>query len=142
MGEIKTEVYLAKDLTVHTASGEIHAQDIIDAIKASYFSGVPTQLVLWNFLGAKGSTLYTEDVEKIASAMRDLAASMIDRPNQRIKTALVHAVDVYYGLARMYEGIAGSMPVLLSIEYSVFRELAPALEWLDVSSGSSADDAG
>ncbi len=64
-----------------------------------------------------------------AAGVRRLAGATTFAAGSR--QALVASSDLVFGLARMYEGLAGA----LAQHVAVFRSLADALEWLGVAVG-------
>ena len=124
MGTIETRIDLDRNLTTHTVSGEISAEDIRRRI-CSYYEGEVTGLLLWDFSDA--------DIERAsASDVRSLVELTNERVERRLggKTALVFSSTFAYGMGRMYD-LSKEVDDHL-VRHASFRDLKTALEWLGV----------
>jgi hypothetical protein len=128
MGKIETHIDLEKDLTIHTASGELSADEILRKIR-SYYEGEVTRLLMWDLADADVRNLSASDVQEFVNLTNALTA-----PRAGGKTALVVSTTLAYGMSRMYEiskDVSDDQ-----IGHRTFRDRKAALEWL----GVSADD--
>ena len=126
MCEIETTIDVHADLTVHTVTGGVKVQDILDELRR-YFAGVPTRFILWDFTAAGLEELSTNDVRSIVLDARKYAPM---RPAGR--TAFVVASDVAFGLGRMLDQALGALES--PTELMTFRDRAAALAWLEAGS--------
>src|SRR5450759_581240 len=97
MGTIDTQIDLEIDLTIHTASGEISADEILRRIR-SYYEGQVTRLLMWDLSDADLRSLSASDVQNMVDLTNSLTA-----PRAGGKTALVVSTTLAYGMGRMYE---------------------------------------
>ncbi|MBN2369343.1 MAG: hypothetical protein JXO72_02530 [Vicinamibacteria bacterium] len=119
---IRSSVDRGKGITVHTCTGKLTAQDILDEIK-SFYEGDPTPCDIWDFEQADASGVTAADVECISRiAQSYLPLSWIGR------TALVSTGSLTYGLSRMYEAYAEIAST--GVEVRVFKTSAEAESWL------------
>lgn len=118
---IISSVDRAKQLTIHTARGEITTPDIQACLETFYQD--PTRDVLWDLREASMSQVSGKDMERFAEY---LIAQAPLRP--RGKTALVAPEDLEYGTIRMGMGYVGDRG---PITYNVFRTMDQAKAWLD-----------
>ena len=124
MGTIETQIDLERDLTIHTASGEISADEILRRIR-SYYEGQVTRLLMWDLSDADLRSLSASDVQNMVDLTNSLTA-----PRAGGKTALVVSTTPAYGMGRMYElskDASGD-----EIDRKMFRDREAALEWLGV----------
>ncbi len=124
MGEIDTQIDPEGDLTIHTASGEISADEILDRIR-SYYAGEVTSLVMWDLSDADLRSLTASDVQQFVDLTNSLTA-----PRAGGKTALVVSTTLAFGMARMYE--LSKDAAADQIDRKTFRDRKTALEWLGV----------
>lgn len=129
MGTIETHIDLEKDLTIHTASGEISADEILSRIR-SYYAGKTTRLLMWDLTGADVGNLSASDVRNFVDLTNSLTKERAGG-----KTALVVATPLAYGMGRMYE-LSKDASDEYRIGHRTFRDRKAALEWL----GVPADD--
>ena len=119
---IEDRVDSEKDLTVHTCTGTITAEELLDAVKALYDEG-PTPNHIWDMTGADVSGLAGTDLKQLAQFAKQYAP-----PRQGGRTAIVSETDHAFGLGRMYEAFsefAGHQS-----QISVFRSLEEADAWI------------
>ena len=124
MGTIETHIDPEKDLTIHTASGEISADEILGRIR-SYYAGEVTSLLMWDLTAADLRSLTASDVQQFVDLTNSVTA-----PRAGGKTALVVSTTLAFGMGRMYElskDLAADQ-----IDRKTFRDRKTALEWLGV----------
>jgi len=124
MGTIETQIDLERDLTIHTASGEISADEILRRIR-SYYEGEVTRLLMWDLSDADLRSLSASDVQNMVDLTNSLTA-----PRAGGKTALVVSTTLAYGMGRMYELSKDAFGD--EIDRKMFRDREAALEWLGV----------
>ena len=124
MGTIETHIDPERDLTIHTASGEISANEILRRIR-SYYEGEVTRLLMWDLSNADLRSPSASDVQN----MVDLTNSLTT-PRAGGKTALVVSTTLAYGMGRMYELSKDAFGD--EIDRKMFRDREAALEWLEV----------
>jgi len=124
MGTIETQIDLERDLTIHTASGEISADEILRRIR-SYYEGQVTRLLMWDLSDADLRSLSASDVQNMVDLTNSLTA-----PRAGGKTALVVSTTLAYGMGRMYELSKDAFGD--EIDRKMFRDREAALEWLEV----------
>ena len=95
-----------KQLAIHTCSGKISAEDLIDAIKSLYEKD-PTPNHLWDMREADLTRLTSEDVKRIALFAKNYAPARVGG-----KTAVVAPQDIAFGLSRMF-GVFVESPATL-----------------------------
>lgn len=125
MGTIETNINKQNDLTTHTVSGEIKAEEIIDKIN-SYYLGEVTKLILWDFSCAIIDNIKPKEIAQIAKLTNEFSKNRIGG-----KTALIVSSDLGYGFCRMYE--IHHLILESPLNHMVFRNKAEALEWLRVN---------
>ena len=84
MAAIKTTTDPSKNLTVHTITGKITAEEIVTHINTFYSSGKFTKNALWDFTEAEGEEITGDQIMKIAQARKKF-----DKIRKGGKTALV-----------------------------------------------------
>ncbi len=128
MGEIRTTVDPAADLTVVRARGEVTADEILDAVE-QFYTGERTSRVLWDFTEASLRAIGPEDVERIAAFTVNHARA----EGGGWMTALVLPESLGFGLGRMFEMLReASLP---DVKTRTFRGLAEARAWLGLDEG-------
>jgi len=122
MGRIETTIDRDANLTVRTVTGEVTAQEIVDAL-AAYLAGEVTRYILWDCREALWDRLTGSDVRNIAQATLKHSGR---RPGGR--TALLVSSAAAFGMARMIDQSlsASDSPV----EFQTFYDRAAALAWL------------
>ena len=122
---IETSIYYSKDLTIHTVTGKLTAEELIQTIREYYSSGKTTMRILWNCLEADAPFLSSEDVKNVAIVVRKLSGI-----RKGGKTAIVVSRDFWFGLERMYKILAGidKMPA----EYFISCSLEDCCRWLSI----------
>ncbi|MHB8059883.1 MAG: hypothetical protein ACYDHO_03505 [Gaiellaceae bacterium] len=126
MGTIETHIDLEMDLTSHTASGEISADEILSKIRSYYERGEVTRLLVWDLSGADIRKLSAPDVRDFVNLTNSLTG-----PRAGGKTAVVVETPLAYGMGRMYE-LSKDATDERGIEHKTFRDRQSALEWLGV----------
>jgi acyl CoA:acetate/3-ketoacid CoA transferase len=126
---IHQDIKSDRRLTIHTCSGTILKQDLIDAIKVLYASE-PTPNHLWDITGTDLSQIKGDDLQEIAEFTKQKAPTRVGG-----RIALVSASNLGFGLARMYKAFAENSG--LPVEISVFRSPEEAEEWMSVVSGEN-----
>lgn len=124
MGTVETSKEMPSGLTINIAKGEIKLEDLLNWI-SSYYSGITTKYILWDFNEADLSNITTEEIRKIAKEVKkksDIRAGG--------KTALVFNGDLDFGLGRMYEAFAEIEGI--KFESMSFQNIAEARKWLGV----------
>jgi hypothetical protein len=129
MGAIETHIDLEKDLTIHIASGEITADEILRKIH-SYYEGEVTRLLIWDLTDADVRRISASDVQDFVNLTNSLVG-----PRAGGKTALVVVTPLAFGMARMFE-LSKDASDKQGIGHRTFRDKKTALEWL----GVAADD--
>jgi len=125
MGDIRTVVDRTQNLTINVAEGPLAIDEILGAIER-YLTQDPTLKVLWDFRGADGGGIDSQDIVRLQDVVRNLAPA-----GERRKVAIVVARDLGYGLSRMAES-RGEMAGITA-DYFVTRSMAEAQAWLGVS---------
>ena len=115
---------LSKELTVFTATDEMVAHDMIEAIE-TFYSTEPTRFVIWDLIEARGSSFTSEDIDRIIRIISKHANKRIEG-----KTVLVVTSDFAYGMSRMYKTKAEHSKI--RIDYHVTRSMEDALKWLGI----------
>ena len=120
MPKIETSIDYQLDLTVHTVSGNVTAQEILDKLDI-YYQDKPTSLILWDFTNATWSGISSNELHKTV-----VKAKKYSRPGG--KTALVFSKDSDFGIGRMLEALAEIEDY--DYEFRSFRRLKDAYKWL------------
>jgi len=81
MGTIETQIDLERDLTIHTASGEISADEILRRIR-SYYEGEVTRLLMWDLSDADLRSLSASDVQNMVDLTNSLTAPRAGREDR------------------------------------------------------------
>ncbi|GAB4457060.1 MAG: hypothetical protein Kow0031_38060 [Anaerolineae bacterium] len=119
---IQVRVEPGSQLTIHTVTGTVTAEDIIAALK-QFYTHQPTHRLLWDFREVDLSPLSKQHLMTILTVARSYAHS---RPNG--KTAIVTSGSLAYGISRMFENyteIYGH-----PVDHEVFKSYDDALRWL------------
>ncbi|MCK4762108.1 MAG: hypothetical protein KAW12_07905 [Candidatus Aminicenantes bacterium] len=119
---IKSHIEKEKKLTVHTCTGKITAEELVNAIKG-FYDGELTADNLWDLTGADVSSLKSDEIRQLAYFVKSYAP-----PKKTGKTAIVSSKDIAFGFSRMYQTFAGLSGQ--QVEVQVFRSLEEANEWL------------
>jgi hypothetical protein len=122
---IKTSIDLDRDLTVHTVRREVSVDDIRRHIR-SYYEGLVTRLLLWDFSNVEIASITASDVRDLVELTNSYAAK---RSGGR--TALVFSSASVYGMGRMFDLFKEADDRLAY--HASFRDLEAAMEWLDVA---------
>ena len=110
-----------RQLTIHTCSGTILKQELIDVLRVIYASE-PTPNHLWDITETDFSQIKGEDLQEIAEFVNQNAPREIYG-----RIALVSASSLGFGLARMFEAFTENAG--LPVEITVFRSHEDAEEW-------------
>ncbi len=122
MATIETSIDLHCQLTIHTVTGEMVFDEIVQKVKTYNESG-PTKFILWDLTKASTSNITPSQVEAFVVLTQQYASL-----RKGGKTAIVISSDSGFGLARIYDiqhDIRGS-----EIPHMSFRSKEPALQWL------------
>jgi hypothetical protein len=119
---ITSRIDSSRDLTIHTAKGDVSIDEIMEKVEALYGSSHRTLNVLWDFRNAALSRIPSEDIRSLI----DLAEPHRKIPRKGGKTAIVVQTAVDFGLSRMYENLADRLPH----ETMVFQSMEEALHWI------------
>lgn len=123
MAPIETSSDLGKDMTLHTVTGAVTAEEVIQKIEA-YRSGEITPNVIWDFSEASIED-YSDDNLRLVLAV----GGKYTKTQKGGKAALVSSKTFLFGLERMYEiltEIQGS-----PVKHRAFRSLEDAVEWIE-----------
>ena len=120
MPKIETSIDYQLDLTVHTVSGNVTAQEILDKLDI-YYQGKPTLLILWDFTNATWSGISSNELHETVKK-----AKKYSRPGG--KTAFVFSKEVDFGIGRMLEALAEIEDY--DYEFRSFRRIKDADKWL------------
>jgi len=123
MAPIETSIDHPKDLTIHTVTGSVRAEEVIQRIEA-YHSGEITRNVIWDFSEASIED-YSDDNLRLVLAVGGKHAET----QKGGKAALVSSKTFLFGLERMYEiytEVQGS-----PVKHRAFRSLKEAVEWIE-----------
>jgi hypothetical protein len=126
MGKIETQIDPERDLTIHTASGEISADEILRKIRSYYKGNEVTRLLLWDLTSADIRKLSASDVRDFVDLTNSLTG-----PRAGGKTAVVVETPLAFGMGRMYE-LSKDATDQRGIGHKTFRDRKTALEWLGV----------
>lgn len=124
MAVFQTSIDYQNNLSIHTVTGEVTAQEILQKLEA-YFAGEPTMLVLWNFSEAKIAAIPSDEFRRIPEVGKKYAGY-----RKGGKTALVFSSDAGFGMGRMFE--AFSEIEGLSFVIRSFRSVEAAKQWLGI----------
>ncbi len=122
MAEIETSIDYQLDLTVHTVSGDLTSQEILDKLEI-YYQGRPTTLILWDLTNATWSGIATDELYELVRKAKKYS-------RKGGKTALVFSKDIDFGIGRMLEAFAEMEAY--DYEFGSFRNRKDAKEWLDI----------
>ena len=122
MAKIDKEITGDKKITVLRVTGEIAVDQIIDELTRFYAEEYTTNLI-WDFSGAEGKVLSSNDMHKIIDHAKGFA-----HLRNNGKTAIVISSSLGYGLGRMYDTLAqvADHP----IKHHVFKSYDEAVEWI------------
>ena len=113
----------AKDLTVFKVTGELNFEKVSLVVK-TFYGGIPTKHVLWNFIETTDVQLSSEEVETISNFR-----NVFEGKSASGKTAFVAKEDVHFGLLRIFEIQSRFHKVPYTIV--VFRSIDEAYKWFD-----------
>jgi hypothetical protein len=122
MAPIETSIDYPKDLTIHTLTGAVTAEEIIQRIR-EYHSGKITMFSIWDLSEASVES-YSEEKLRSVLAVGGKYAEL----RKGGKTALVSSKTFLFGLERMYEMLSEVEGFL--VEHRAFRSLEDAKEWI------------
>lgn len=122
MAEIEKEIIGDRAVTVFKVKGKMLFDQIIDEITQFYNNGL-TQNTIWDFTGADGRHITSDEIQKIASHAKDFG-----HRRENGKTAFIISSSLAYGLGRMYDSLAQvfNHPV----KHGVFRNFDDAISWV------------
>lgn len=122
MAEIETSIDYQLDLTVHTVSGDLTSQEILDKLEI-YYQGRPTTLILWDLTNATWSGIATDELQELIRKAKKYS-------RKGGKTAWVFSKGIDFGIGRMLEAFAEMEAY--DYEFGSFRNRKDAKEWLDI----------
>jgi hypothetical protein len=123
MAEIETSIDYQLNLTVHTVSGNLSSQELLDKLE-TYYQGRPTQLILWDFMDATWSGITNDELQELMRKAKKYS-------RKGGKTAFVFSTDIDFGIGRMVETY-GELEKY-DYEFSNFRDMKDAEKWLGIS---------
>ncbi len=88
------------DLTIFTVSGELSADEQIQAL-SDFYGSTPTMNAIWDFRGIEGKRISSSELRKIIAFSRQHSSK-----REGGKTALVTGTELDFALARMGEAYA------------------------------------
>ncbi len=132
---IQFEILEDLRLRLATASGALEDEGFVKTFESYWRSPQydKTLNVLYDFRRLSKFEVYTSTVQDLAEL-----SLTVHRDPTGVKTAVVAPVDVVYGVIRMYQAFVDRSPN----SFAVFREMADALEWLEVPEDRWVDFAG
>jgi hypothetical protein len=118
----KIKAVFEPDLVVFHASGPVTRDDILATVREYYPERVAKHII-WDFTPDGIETLTTEDMKAIATEVKAT-------PTRRVggRTAYVGSENFTYTLTCMYTAVATMAQI--PVEYSVFRKISEAREWI------------
>jgi hypothetical protein len=122
MAEIEKEVIGDKAVTVFKVKGTMFFEQVIDEITQFYENGV-TQNTVWDFTGADGRHITSDEIQKIASHSKGFG-----HLRENGKTAFVISTSLAYGLGRMYDSL--SQVFDHPVKHGIFRSFDDAISWV------------
>ena len=122
MAEIETSIDYQLDLTVHTVSGDLTSQEILDKLE-TYYQGRPTQLILWDFINTTWSGITNEELQELVRKAKK-------HSRKGGKTAFVLSTNIDFGIGRMIETYAEIERY--DYEFCNFRDRKDAEKWLGI----------
>ncbi len=120
---VRTVIDQERDITVHTATGEVVDEEMF-AAQSEFYENGPTTLQLWEMseCSVKGVTI---------GGMRTFIerAAQLGKAREKGRTAVIVSSQLQYGLARMAEafGEFASLP----FEFHAFKDRDEANAWLN-----------
>ena len=122
---------LEKDTTEHIATGDVVDSEMFEAQRDFYENG-PTRIQLWDMTGCSVTAI---TIGGMRTFIERAARKGVVRKDG--KTAVIVSSQLQFGLARMAEafGEFSSLP----FAFSVFKDRAEALAWLNEKSEEMAD---
>jgi hypothetical protein len=120
MAVIETFIDYKLDLTVHTVSGNLTTQEILDKLE-TYYQGRPTQRILWNFRNATWVNITSDELRRTVKEAKKYS-------RKGGKTALVFSKDIDFGIGRMLEVFAQFEEY--DYDFGNFRNIKDAKKWL------------
>jgi hypothetical protein len=122
MAAIDTVIDTNRSFTIHTITGEVIPEEILNKIKTYSESG-PTEFILWDFSNADLSKITLSHVETFISLTNQYLSY-----RKGGKTAFVFSSDLGFGLGRVFDSRQDLMDS--KIPYMTFRSKEEALMWL------------
>jgi hypothetical protein len=122
MAEIEKEVIGDKAVTVFKVKGKMLFEQVIDEITQFYEKGL-TQNTVWDFTGADGRHITSDEIQKIASHAKGFG-----HLRENGKTAFVISSSLAYGLGRMYDSL--SQVFNHPVKHGIFRSFDDAISWV------------
>jgi len=122
VSNIETSIDYQLDLTVHTVSGNLTSQELLDKLE-TYYQGKPTKLILWDFMNATWSGITSDELKHLVHKAKKYS-------RKRGKTAFVFSSDIDFGIGRMIEAYA--VINRYDYEFYSFRDRKDAEKWLGI----------
>jgi hypothetical protein len=112
-----------RDLTVFKVTGVLTFEKVLLVVK-SFYGGIPTKHVIWDFNDTTNVQLSSQEVETISNFR--LQYEGVEATG---KTAFVAQKDIHFGLLRIFEiqSIYHETPYTIRI----FRKIDEAYRWFD-----------
>jgi hypothetical protein len=111
-------------LLVVSVNGDLTAREVISVVE-EYYPGGAVKDVIWDLSNGSLASISTQGFKEIATATLKAVANGARSGG---KTVFVGNNSAEFGLMRMYAVIAEIAGV--SIQYTVFRTMEEALQWL------------
>ena len=122
---IKTEMDVSRNLTVHTVSGDVTFQEIVETLKGFWEGPSLTMKVIWD---GRGATLRNISASQLLTLPYYTGSYLLER-RRGGKTAIVAPEKLEYGQSRSIQ--AGERAIDLPWELRIFGSMAEALEWMN-----------
>jgi len=122
MSKIRVSVDSKKQLTIHTATGKVTRDEIVE-VQEKYYTNDPTTYLLWDLRAANISALSSDDLKEIVFIGKKYA-----QKRRNGKTAIVVSSDLSFGLSRMYESYSEMFEH--PGDHWVTKEYDEAMKWL------------
>jgi hypothetical protein len=111
-----------RQLTCFTSEGPVRLTDVKKALK-HFYSGQPTQMVIWDLTGADLTNATLVQVEELAGFIKGLSHSRVGGRN-----AIVASEPFAYSLGKMYQLFADLAQH--TSQTRIFKTRPEAEEWL------------
>ena len=122
MAEIEKEIMADNGITIFKVKGKMFFDQIMDEVTRFYEKEL-TRHAVWDFSGAEGRHITTDEIQKIASHTKELG-----HLRKNGKTAFVTPSSLGYGLGRMYDSLA--QVINHPVKHGVFKNCNDAISWI------------